>query len=403
MFDPVPTDLIYYISRFLSYTDLIVFLSSSLSLYKRILQDDDFWKLKCGLTTKEEDQTWINIYISSQVHVYLTAFGDNMYGQLGMKNGYLLRPTKLPHSKFKEVYIGNHCIAIDFHNNVWGWGYNEYEQLGLLNKPEGKRIEPTPLGIKALQASVNYMNTGLIDMDHNAWLYGNNTYYKLGGFNSPHRFELKAKHISVGYQHVVMIDMYNNVWTYGSNEHGQLGTGKKNKYCQLEMIPALKAKYVVAGGYHTVITDLNDNVLTCGWNNVGQLGTGDVISRNVPVEIGMRAKYISAGINHTGIIDMENDVLMCGSGSWGKLGLSKDVKYVDSLTKIPKLKAKRLALGSEHTVILDLDNNVWTCGYGACGQLGSGDHGHRISPIKIGVKAAKVSAGNNSTMLISYM
>ena len=405
MFVDIPTDIIYYLSWFLPFKDLIRFLRSSSHLYKRLYNNEDFWKSKCGLITKTKDQIWINVYVSIQINAALFLFGDNRYGQLGNSHGYSTRPIKFPNFKFKDIAISHHTIAVDFDNTVWGWGSSKHGQLGIsVNKDH---VEPFRLGLKALQISVNYKNTGIIDMDNNVWLYGDSSCGRLGIRNTYNKFQfpkLKAKRISVGYEHIVILDLNNNVWTCGNNKNGQLGLDKSQWYSDLEIIPAIKAKQISAGGYHTVIIDLNDNVWTCGWNNNGQLGVGDTKDRNFPIEIGIKAKCISAGIIHTGIIDMDDSVWVCGHGEYGKLGLGRDVTFVKVLTRIPNLKAKQLALGNNSTLIIDLDNNVLMCGYGT-GQLGLGMRENKLLPNKIpNTKAVKIAVGgDNSTALISLI
>ena len=78
------------------------------------------------------------------------AFGQNIYGQLGLVNNqYSTIPTMLPEMKAKVAACGEtHTIIIDLNDNVWVFGSNMFGELGLGDTQ--KRNVPTLLSnIKA--------------------------------------------------------------------------------------------------------------------------------------------------------------------------------------------------------------------------------------------------------------
>jgi len=381
MFDSLPIDVIYDLSEYLSLFELLKFLSSSSGFYNKIKENQDFWRSKGGSRIA---------YLSKGICPMV--FGDNSNRQLGLDCHFGLAPLQIPNLKFKDIQICDHTIALDFDNNVWGWGSNEFLQL----KPGDKNNQkPFQIGMKASRISVGYKSTALIDMDDNLWISG-----ELGNFK---QLGMKGKQISIGCNHIVMIDMDNNVWTQGDNFYGQLGVGKQTwEKTRLEQVPNIKAQQVSAGGYHTLVLDLDNNVWSCGTNRDGELGLGDTNNRKSLVQIkNIKAKYISAGVSHSGLIDLNDGLWLWGSNIYEILGVEfVDFKYIPM--RIISMFAKQIALGNHHTVILDIEGHVWTCGHGQYGQLGLNDRKNQPYLKQIdNITAMKISAGHNSSALIT--
>lgn len=381
MFDSLPIDVIYHLSEYLSLFELLKFISSSSSFYNKIKENEDFWKSKGGSRIA---------YLSKGICPMV--FGDNSTRQLAIDCHFGLAPLQIPNLKFKDIQISNHAIALDFDNNVWGWGSNEFIQL----KPGDRNNQkPFQIGMKASRISVGYKRTGLIDMDDNIWISGESENFK--------SLEMKGKQISIGCNHIVIIDLDNNVWTQGDNPHGQLGVRKETwEKTKLQQIPNIKAQQVSAGGHHTLVLDMDNNVWTQGDNPYGQLGLGDTNSRKSLVQIkDIKAKHISAGVSHSGLIDLDGALWLWGSNIHGQLGIGC-FKVRIKPRRIISTFAKQIALGNHHTMILDIEGHVWTCGYGQYGQLGLNNRKDQVYLTQIeNIRAMKISAGGNSSALLT--
>lgn len=95
-------------------------------------------------------------------------------------------------------------IIINLNNNVFTFGLNNCDQLGLddfLN-----RIKPTEiLNIKGLKVSAGNNSTVIIDLDNNIFTFGLNNYGQLGFNDKLNRKvtilvpNIMAKEISMGY------------------------------------------------------------------------------------------------------------------------------------------------------------------------------------------------------------
>jgi alpha-tubulin suppressor-like RCC1 family protein len=287
-------------------------------------------------------------------------------------------PTKMPYFKFKSIYAGSaHTLAIDFDDDIWVFGNNNYGQLGLGDTKD--RLTPTKLhDLKAKSISTDY-HTIVIDLTDSVWVFGLNDNGQLGLGDTEDRVmpiklaNLKFKFASAGLNHTVAVDFNNDVWVFGDNDHGQLGLGDTNARLIPTKIPSrafglpnFKVKSIVAGGYHTVALDFNDEVWTFGSNYSGQLGLNDRINRVTPTKISSEAlgltnfkiKSIFAGSFNTMAINFNNDVWVFGNNNNGQLGLFRSgyvlrpEKLPSRAFGLPNFKATHLAMGESHTVAI---------------------------------------------------
>lgn len=102
---------------------------------------EDVLLVKCGA---------FHTIINTQKGLY--AFGNNLFGQLGIKNKYLCYVysiTKINiHLKIKDISCGDyHTLLLTDNGDVYGFGSNKYGQLGLDNYDEDI-IYPTILNLQ---------------------------------------------------------------------------------------------------------------------------------------------------------------------------------------------------------------------------------------------------------------
>jgi alpha-tubulin suppressor-like RCC1 family protein len=269
-------------------------------------------------------------------------------------------------------------LAIDYNDNIWGFGANQYGQLGLGGTED--RVRPTKLhNLKAKSISTNQTHTIVIDLTDRIWVFGNNEAGQLGLGTTTDTLtpieikNFKFKFASAGLSHTVALDFNNKVWVFGSGSRGELGLGDTNGRLIPTKIPSqafglsnFKVKSIMAGGYHTVALDSNDEIWTFGSNGSGQLGLNDRRQRLKPTKIpyedfgltNFKVKSIFAGVNHTMAIDFNNDVWVFGNNHNGKLGLRRShnplrpEKIPSEALGVPNFKANHLALGDYHTVAI---------------------------------------------------
>jgi alpha-tubulin suppressor-like RCC1 family protein len=304
------------------------------------------------------------------------SFGKNEDGQLGL--GLDLdfskgnnKPIQIPNLKGKSISCGTtHTMVIDLDDNIWVFGDNLFGQLGLGDfQNRYAPIGLTHMGqpFKAKSVSCGSYNTTILDLNNNVWIFGNNLYERLG-INSDIDPRLpieltymgkifKAKTVSCGKDFTILIDMNDNLWSFGCNQSGQLGLGdtidRSIPTPVLYQDKNLKCKSAICGRDYVMVIDMNNDILGFGYNESGELGLGDNINRYIPTYMGQnfKAKSISCGQCHTIIIDLDDNIWCCGLNEDGQLGLGY---YVDRYipTKLQGIKARSVSCGSNHSMII---------------------------------------------------
>lgn len=147
------------------------------------------------------------------------SFGNNTHGQLGLGDKVDRHsPTLITGIKVKAVSLGGfHSIIIDLDYNVFGFGQNEYGQLGLgddLDRHTPIVVSdvsiPKLIGIKAKIIYSGYLHTMIIDLDDNVYGFGNNIYNQLGLGDTEDRHcptlipGIKAQSVACGVAHSIV-------------------------------------------------------------------------------------------------------------------------------------------------------------------------------------------------------
>lgn len=185
--------------------------------------------------------------ISDNGNVY--SFGSNLYGELGIgldtSKSYI--PIKIENlSNIKEIYTGNHHIfAIDNHNKLFGWGYNNYNQLGLdsndilynINLIYLPHLINFKYGIILKIAASKYHSlflTNNLKKKNKVYSCGYGYYGSLG-HNNPKDYTLKnilelkkfnIIDISTGNNSSIVLSDSGIIFVFGNNSYFQLGIYK---------------------------------------------------------------------------------------------------------------------------------------------------------------------------------
>lgn len=204
-------------------------------------------------------QTWLQVAGGSQ-HVLLLntagalyAWGENLYGELGLGNTVCnYYPVALGSvfggATVKSITAGqNHSGAIDSSNLIWMWGHNNFGQVGdgtTTDRPSPTLITPSAgQTCKVLTCGGSRLltngHTMAILSDNTAWAWGANASGQLGdgtqiqrqvpvnitsGFG-PSGFVTPATTLYAGGDQSMLIDSAAQCWVIGDNTDGQLGNG----------------------------------------------------------------------------------------------------------------------------------------------------------------------------------
>ncbi|WP_225637130.1 RCC1 domain-containing protein [Streptomyces solaniscabiei] len=164
------------------------------------------------------------------------AWGANFAGQLGDGGDSAQNsPRKVPFGLisgfvFQEVSAGGwHSLALDQGGNVWGWGSNDFGQVGHGGALTYTR-SPVPIGLNALSISAGMDHSLAVTLNQEVAVWGRNTWGQLGdggGSDSPQPNIIQGiddvTAVSAGQKHSLALRNNGTVWAWGFNEFGELG------------------------------------------------------------------------------------------------------------------------------------------------------------------------------------
>jgi alpha-tubulin suppressor-like RCC1 family protein len=297
-----------------------------------------------------------------------------------------------------------HSLALTADGIVYGWGANNYGELGM--NLLGNRDTAT----KVLKGEYNG-TTFLGDNPSN-----------------------KIKVVSGGVNYSAVLAADGTVYSFGRNDYGQLGSGdkinkllpvhvKKGAYNGTAYLGDNPANPVVAiaGGAegHILALTADGSVFAWGRNSTGQLGTGDTVRSSTPIRVrkgayngalylgddpSNRVIAIAAGGNGlfpligncSGALLQDGTVLTWGGNGWSLLG---DGTSLDRLEPVRVLKGEyegtaylgdnpsnpvlQLSMGGYEVAALLADGSVYTWGNNLHGQLGNNSRAASTSPVRV--------------------
>ena len=323
-----------------------------------------------------------------------------------------------------------YSLIIDASGQVWGWGYNEYGQLGDetnidKNKPVKVAMDTGLTNVLAIAAG-EYHSLA-IDDTHQVWAWGANEDGQLGDgttidSNTPIKVAMDTglDHviaIAAGEYHSLAIDATGQVWAWGANDYGQLGDGTDtscNKPIKVAADTGLDPIIAIAAGdSHSLAIDITGQAWSWGSNRTGQLGDGTNIARNKPgrvtADTGLASVIaIAAGRYHSVTIGDTGQVWAWGANKDGQLGDGTwDDKNQPVLIATDKgfSAVVNITAGGKHNLIIDINNKIWAWGSDYYGQLGDGNSSQKITPVLVAqstglTTAVAISAGNEHSLVI---
>lgn len=365
------------------------------------------------------------------------AWGSNLYGELGDGTGgggtnknSPVRIKNTDNSDFTGA-IGiaagyNHSVAITNDQGSWGWGRNDYGQLG-----DGTRVDkwnPGPVKnndggpfTNAIAIAAGERHSLLIKddgfNDATVWSWGNGSNGKLGhGGTVPSTIPFIVKYsggsdfpsggsdaiaIAAGQNHsLAIIDdgITKTVWAWGRNNSGQTGTGIGTTSGSIYYPLPTKnndgsdftgVNNVIGAGYnHSLATKDDLSLWTWGSNNQGQIGDGTSGSGNnrpdpIQTQLVPAATDVADGGHHTIVLDGGETLRAMGFNDFGQVGEGPTSTSYEEDEPVPVkdfsnqtfVNAMEIAAGYAHSVALKTDTSVWSWGYNKYGQLGYGMDG----------------------------
>jgi hypothetical protein len=242
----------------------------------------------------------------------------------------------VPNPDFTSVPLSaafHNTFAIKADGTLWGWGSND---AGQISTGTGRNNINTPTQIGSDHdwaiISTGWYHVMAIKTNGTLWGWGSNDYgqlglgtagYQSGNKNVPKQIGTDNDWIAVaaGNQHTVALKRDNSLWTWGLNEAGQLGNNNLNNVTKPTRVGTDNDWIQIAAGqFYTIALKQNGSIWSWGSNSYGELGyeTGEALRNPTPRKIGNDTdwKEIHAG-GFNAAIKQNGALWIWGQGVYG--------------------------------------------------------------------------------------
>jgi alpha-tubulin suppressor-like RCC1 family protein len=283
----------------------------------------------------------------------------------------------------------NFVNAISSSGLLFGWGRNDYGQLG--DGTAVNRSSPIQIG-----TNYNLYVTSPIQVSSSySW-----TQIAAGGG------------ITVGTQSV---SGYTLAYAWGNNATGGLGQNQiggyvnSNPYNQIiwgsgsvsspVQISTSSWSSIAVGNSYSMAIRVDGTLWVWGDNSYGQLGTGDTTNRSLLTQLGTSSWSMITAADYTAVaIRSDGTLWSWGSNSWGQLG-TNSIANSSSPVQISASSWTQVSTNYPGSIAVRSDGSVFTWGLNINGQIGDSTVINRSSPVQITlVTSSTTSATGNAAM-----
>lgn len=226
------------------------------------------------------------------------AWGYNNNGQLGNNSTTSVR-TPIPvlgNHTFCQISFGRYWSkGLDYKGQIWSWGENGNGQMGD-NTSVNKCIPTLVGGVNKTFCKITGGSTNSLAIDFRgmAWGWGYNNFGQIGDNTTVAKSTPFAVFgnktfcsISAKDTFTVAIDYLGKAWTWGYNKNGELGDNTSNncKCVPTAVYGSHTFCQISAGANFCVAIDNHDKVWSWGLNSSGCIGNGTLTCYSIPVAV----------------------------------------------------------------------------------------------------------------------
>jgi alpha-tubulin suppressor-like RCC1 family protein len=309
----------------------------------------------------------------------------------------------------------DHSLALRSDGTAWGWGDNNWSQLGL---GAGTSYKVIPVSVAGLTGAVAIAAGGAhshaLKTDGTVVGFGRNTYGQIGDGTSNNVRHLPTAvsglsgvvAIAAGEDHAVALKGDGSVYTWGRNANGEIGDGSTTQRNSPTAVSGLASVSAIAAGRsYSLALKQDGTIKSWGQNCCGQLGNGGTSQASSPVSVSSisTATAISAGLLHAMALLDDGTVRAWGYNYFGQLG---DGTGTDRSTPVEVAgldDVVAIGAGVAFSAALKDDGTVWTWGGNSQGELGDGTTNPRSAPAQVAglPTIVKMAVGNHNVLAIT--
>lgn len=345
------------------------------------------------------------------------AWGENISGQLGdgTATGYRSAPATVTGGSWRHVSAGGrgHSHAIKDDGTLWGWGVNNYGQLG--DGSQTQRLAPVKVDgqweqTSSCGTSSFSRHTLAVRSDKTLWSWGYGFSGQLGDGTQGQQ-SVRVSPGQVGTQHWLSVAAGGDfslgirdggrLYAWGDNYAGQLGDGTTERRLVPTAIGSGTWSVIDAGEAYAAAIRSDGKLFTWG-SNGGKLGDGTTVDRAEPVEIDF-GNWISVacGFNHTMAVRNDGTLWSWGNNSNGQLGIGSLTSQLSPVQVGSATTWKKVFIGRQSSFGIKEDGTLWAWGRNEYSQLGDGTTTQQLSPVQIGSDQwNQLAAGERHTVAI---
>jgi len=263
-------------------------------------------------------------------------------------------PLSFFKSKFvKKIWCLDHYFALTSKNELYGWGLNDFSQLGLnstcyISTPQLISI-PNETILKVAAGSIYSL---FLCKSQKVYGCGSNNHFQLS-LPGKHKRNIPTEipflsdkniiQVVAGHIHSLFLSNDFKIWGTGNNSYGQLGLSstKHQEKCVLLKIQEKIIK-IKSRRHMSFFLSISGNVYACGYNGNGSMGILNYNNKiTVPTLIQSKFKFqdISCGWRHCLFLTTRGEVYASGINDKGQLGTNVEEKT----NKLVKVKIKNLS------------------------------------------------------------